>query len=120
MCIGLTLECILLWILVFFSSLPYFISLFIALIKLAPPYFLIINLIFLFYSLSIKNLELTWGFWRDYLKELGRFFLVSSALTAIVIIASAMLGYVLGISAESVARLSLMKDMQKWVGEHFY
>ena len=114
------LELTVLSILIYFSRLAYFISFFIVFIKLIAPWFIVFNLAFLFYSLLTKEAEFTWEFWRDYLKELYRFFLISFAMATIVMIASVILGTVLGISAERVFRLSVIKDMQKWVAEHFY
>jgi len=114
------LELTVLSILIYFSRLAYFISFFIVFIKLIAPWFIVFNLAFLFYSLLTKEAEFTWKFWRDYLKELYRFFLISFAMATIVMIASVILGTVLGISAERVFRLSVIKDMQKWVAEHFY
>ena len=114
------LELTVLSILIYFSRLAYFISFFIVFIKLIAPWFIVFNLAFLFYSLLTKEAEFTWKFWRDHLKELYRFFLISFAMATIVMIASVILGTVLGISAERVFRLSVIKDMQKWVAEHFY
>lgn len=114
------LELTVLSTLIYFSRLAYFISFFIIFIKLIAPWFIVFNLAFLFYSLLTKEAEFTWKFWRDYLKELYRFFLISFAMATIVMIASVILGTVLGISAERVFRLSVIKDMQKWVAEHFY
>jgi hypothetical protein len=113
-------EWIVLSILIYFARLPHFISLFIAFAELVSPWFIVFNVAFLFYSLLTKGLEFTWEFWRDYLKELYRFLLLSFAMTAIVIIASATLGTILGLSAERVFGLSVIKAMQKWVAENFY
>lgn len=114
------LELILILILVYFSRWAYFISLFIVFIQLASPWFLIFNLAFLIYSLLTKEVEFTWEFWLNYFKELYRFFLLSFGMAVVVLIASFILGTILGTSAERVFSLSVIKDMQRWVAAHFY
>lgn len=116
----LILEWIALLLLIYFSRLPYFISLFVSFIQVFSPWFIAINLAFLFYTLFTKGLEFTWVFWKDYLQELARFFVRSFAATLLAIVISATLGTALGLSADFVTRLPTWEKMRQWASDYFY
>ena len=116
----LTLEWVVLLVLIYLARLPFFIALFVAFIKLTSPWLIGLNLVFLLFTLFTKGIEFTWEFWRDYAKELFRFFALSFLVTTVVITASSILGAVLGISADRISTLSTIKAMQEWVAHHFY
>jgi hypothetical protein len=120
LCLILFLEWIGLLALVYFARLPEFIALFVAFVRLFSPWFIGFNIVFLVFTLFTKGIKFTWEFWRDYIKELLRFFTLSFIITAVVIVVSTVLGARLGIFADRISALPTIKEMQQWVAEHFY
>jgi hypothetical protein len=117
---ALILEWILLLVLVYFARLPYFVSLFVFFIKLLSPWLIGLNIIFLLSFLLTKGSEFALEYWRDYLLELFRFLALSFIVSLALIAVAAVLGALLGFSADRVSDLSAIKAMRGWVDRHFY
>lgn len=104
-------------LLVYFARLPHFISLFVGFIKFLTPWLIILNILLLYLT---KRLKFTLATWKSDLKELFRFFELSFAITIVVVAVAAMLGTLLGISADRLSTLPTINKMREWVSQHFY
>ena len=107
-------------LLVYFARLPHFISLFVGFIKILTPWFAILNVFSLFFSFYTRRLKLTLATWKSDLRELFRFFELSFAIAVVVVAVAAMLGTLLGISADRLSTLPTISKMREWVSQHFY
>jgi hypothetical protein len=107
-------------LLVYFARLPNFISLFVGFIKFLTPWLAFINVLVLFLSFYTKRLKFTLETWKSDLKELFKFFELSFAITIAVVAVAAMLGTLLGISADHLSTLPTINKMREWVNQHFY
>jgi len=120
----LVIELIILFALVYFAKFEVFFFLFISGLKFISPFFLLLNIIFLISTIFVKGIDLTSKFWRTYLIDYLRFFILSLAFAALLITISAFLGVLLGISLIKVYSISsfreFMDSLRNWVSRQFY
>lgn len=116
----LILEWIGILMLIYLARLPYFISIFVSFIQVISPWLIGINVAFLLFTLFTRGLQFTWVSWKDYLREFFKFFASSFVITVVAIAASSILGTALGLSADRILKLSIIKAMREWAAYYFY
>ncbi|MBN1912834.1 MAG: hypothetical protein JW788_00380 [Candidatus Omnitrophica bacterium] len=120
LCFILAVEWMGFLVLIYFARFPYFVSLFLAFVQVTSNWFLGFNIVFLFYNLFTKEIKFTWDFWREYTKELFRFFAISLAITIALIAVSAVIGTKVGLTVERISRLPTIMTLKEWISCHIY
>lgn len=120
----LLLEFAVLLLMAYFSRFEAFVTLFVAVVRLISPLFIVFNLGFLIFNVFTRGIALTIESWEEYVGESLRFFIISFVITVALITISACFGALIGISLKSVYYQStyreIMNELRRRVAESFY
>ena len=120
----MALEMLALWSLAFFARLPYFFFIFLRALKILSPLFLWIYAVIFLLVIFGKGREFAWVYWKEYLLETLRFFVLSLFISLAILVISAFSGVVAWFVLKRLNALpainSVMDTIRSWVAAQFY
>jgi hypothetical protein len=120
----LVVEFVVLMSLVHFARFPLFIPLFIRTLKILTPAFIVLNAAFLISIMLVRGRKLIVRSWKDYVRELMRFAVISLMLTIILMTISALIGALLGLVADEMSKNpaagGVLQRLRDWVSQNIY
>ena len=120
----MVLELLAIWSLAYFARLPHFFFIFLRCLRILSPLFLWIYAVIFLLVMFGKGKEFTWVYWKDYLLETLRFFVLSLFISLAILVISAFLGVVIWFVLKRLNALpavnSLLDTIRQWIAVQFY
>lgn len=113
-----------LMVMVYLAKIPAFISVFVKTLKILSPIFIGINVVFLIFTVFVKKRKSIVQSWKNYVRELIRFSVLSFAITIALVIISTLLGILIELTLRHIFNLSeaesVIEHMREWISRNFY
>ena len=120
----LILEFLLLIMLVYFSTFPVFLALFVRSLRVLSPIFLALNIVFLIITMLVRGKELIAQSWATYLSETLRLSILSFVFAAVLLVLSAMAGvaleFLLSKLYHALSIHEIMTYLRQWIRDNLY